>query len=91
MSKKAVRKNRAAAPQQEQQSPTAVPPVKETGGEAAKRRALWLLAVVLIVSGHALLHKVDPVGQNGWAILAPALLLCGYLLVIPAIAATYRQ
>ena len=61
------------------------------GGAAVKSRILWLLSAVLIVSGYALLHKVDPGGQNGWAILSPALLLCGYLLIIPAISYTYRH
>ncbi|MDO8805923.1 MAG: hypothetical protein Q7R35_16000 [Elusimicrobiota bacterium] len=94
MSKKSVRKNRAAGPQQARQDPAAVPPSPEsggTGGDSVKRRALWLLAAVLILSGYALLHKADPGGQNGWAILSPALLLCGYLLLIPAISYTYRR
>ena len=91
MAKKTARKNRAAALQQAQQSSAAAPQVPETGGEALKRRVLWLLAAVFIVSGYALLHKVDPGGQNGWAILSPALLLSGYLLIIPAIACTYRH
>ena len=64
---------------------------KETGGGAAKSRALWFLAAVFIVSGYALLSKADPRGQNGWAILSPALLLFGYLLIIPAISHSYRR
>lgn len=62
-----------------------------TGGDALKSRILWLLAAILIVLGYALLHKVDPAGQNRWAIASPALLLGGYLLIIPAIAYTYRR
>lgn len=67
------------------------PDENSAGGDAVKSRILWLLSAVLIVSGYALLHKVDPGGQNGWAILSPALLLCGYLLIIPAISYTYRR
>ena len=94
MSKKNVRKNRVPAPQQARQSPAAVTPLAGRGGEggdAVKSRILWLLSAVLIVSGYALLHKADPGRQNGWAILSPALLLCGYLLIIPAISYTYRR
>lgn len=60
------------------------------GGSALKRSALWLSALVLIVSGYFLLGWVDPGGQNAWAIVSPALLLSGYLLIIPAITCTYR-
>ena len=63
----------------------------ERGGKGAKSLALWLSAAILIVSGYSFLHKVDPAGQNFWAILSPALLLCGYLLIIPAIAYTYPK
>lgn len=63
----------------------------KAGGDGLKCRLLWLSALVLIVSGYALLHKVDPGGQNAWAIASPALLLCGYLLIIPAIMSTYRE
>ena len=91
MSKKTERKNRAfVAPFPERGEPAQVGK-NIAGGGATKRRFLWLLASVLIVSGYALLHKVDPGGQNGWAILSPALLLCGYLLIIPAIACTYPR
>lgn len=99
MSKKTARKNRAAAPQREVSGREGVLPSPaaggnhkdRAGGEASKIRGLWLLAGVLIFSGYALLHKVDPAGQNSWAILAPALLLSGYLLIIPAIVFTYRR
>ncbi|OGR66203.1 MAG: hypothetical protein A2X31_05630 [Elusimicrobia bacterium GWB2_63_22] len=62
-----------------------------TGGNVFKSRILWLLALILIVCGFAALKKVDPWGQNGWAIAAPALLLCGYLLIIPAIVLSFRR
>ena len=91
MSKKIERKSRASVPLfPERGEPTQVNK-NIAGGGAIKRRFLWLLASVFIVSGYALLHKVDPGGQNGWAILSPALLLCGYLLIIPAIAYTYPR
>jgi len=64
---------------------------ENTGGDVLKSRLLWLLALVLIVSGFAALKKVDPWGQNGWATAAPALLICGYLLVIPAIVFSFRR
>lgn len=63
----------------------------KTGGDVFKSRLLWLLALVLIVSGFAALKKADPWGQNGWAMAAPALLLCGYLLIIPAIIFSFRR
>lgn len=101
MAKKPSRKNRAAAFQPARQAPvsartgpegpgTAVAGRNE-GGSAVIARALWLSAAVLIVAGYALLHKVDPGGQNGWAIASPALLFFGYLLIIPAIVFTYRE
>lgn len=67
------------------------PAAGDTGGGGLKGRILWLSALVLIASGYALLHKVDPGGQNVWAVASPALLLCGYLLIIPAIACTYPK
>ncbi len=64
---------------------------EKPGGDGLKSRILWLIALILIVSGFAALKKVDPWGQNGWAIAAPALLLCGYLLIIPAIILSFRR
>ncbi|MDD2803932.1 MAG: hypothetical protein PHV33_00110 [Elusimicrobiales bacterium] len=61
------------------------------GEEPRKAAPLWLLAIVLIISGYAMLHKVDPGGRNAWAAAAPACLLAGYLLIIPAIVFTYRR
>lgn len=62
------------------------------GGEnAGKGRLLWLLSLVLIALGYAALKKVDPWGRNAWAMAAPALLLAGYLLIIPAILVTFRR
>lgn len=63
----------------------------ERGGRAAGSRWLWVAALVFIVSGYFLLHKVDPGGQNAWGIVSPALLLTGYLLIIPAIIVSYRR
>lgn len=101
MAKKSGRKNRAAEPKPARQVPVAAAGAQvqdETGQEAArkgggavKKLVLWLSALLLIVSGYALLHKVDPGGQNAWAIVSPALLLAGYLLIIPAILLTYRE
>lgn len=64
---------------------------EKPGGDGLKSRILWLIALILIVLGFAALKKVDPWGQNGWAIAAPALLLCGYLLIIPAIVLSFRR
>lgn len=98
MAKRAARKNRAPAAPAARQNAGTAPAAPEAGqygqdrteGGTVKGRVLWLLAAVLIVSGYALLHKVDAGGQNAWAIASPALLLCGYLLIIPAIVFTYR-
>ncbi len=60
------------------------------GGGGVTSRVLWASALVLIISGYSLLHKVDPGGQNAWAVAAPALLLAGYLLIIPSILITFR-
>ena len=62
----------------------------ETAG-GGKSRILWLSSFILIVSGYIMLVKVDPAGQNAWAVAAPASLLAGYLMVIPAIFATYKR
>lgn len=101
MSKKTGRKDRAAGQKSPWQVPAAVPAAQSrgemerqapgAGGNAIKKRVLWLSALILIVSGYALLHKVDPGGRNAWAIVSPALLLAGYLLMIPAILLTYRE
>lgn len=101
MAKKPGRKPRAAEPKPARQDPAAALAAQaegetgqqdpRAGGDAVKKRVLWLSAVILIVSGYALLHKVDPGGQNAWAIVSPALLLSGYLLIIPAILLTYRE
>lgn len=61
------------------------------GGGAPAGRALWFTAIALAVCGYMLLGKADAGGQNAWAIAAPALLLAGYLLFIPAIITTYRR
>ena len=96
---KSVKKNREAAPQPARQTFSAASTAQagsetgqlgvRAGGDAVKKRALWLSAAVLIVSGYALLHKVDPGGQNAWSIVSPALLLSGYLLIIRAILLRY--
>ena len=68
------------------------------GGDAAPRffsdfksRALWLTAFILIISGFAALKKADPWGQNAWSTAAPALLLAGYLLILPALILSFRR
>ncbi len=101
MAKKSVEKYRGAEPKPARQNAAAKADAQEpgaagqravrTGGDAVKCRVVWLSALSLIVSGYALLHKVDPGGQNAWAIVSPALLLSGYLLIIPAILLTYRE
>ena len=69
-----------------------VPPADFTGGiNAAKSRLFWVPALLLVISGYILLKRVDPGGQNAWAIVSPALLLAGYLLFIPAILFRYPQ
>lgn len=91
MAKKRSRKDRvetrAAAPEA---SRGPLEPA-EAGGGGGKSRWLWFLALSLIVSGYFLLHKVDPGGQNAWGVVSPALLLSGYLLIIPAIITSYRR
>lgn len=77
-----------------QQGPVAPQTLSEggnTGGGGKKSLLLWLAAVTLIVLGYAALKKVDPLGSNAWAVAAPALLLSGYLLIIPAILVTFRR
>lgn len=95
------KKRRQAAPPGRQQAKTGpeqgpaalpTPSAGNNGGESGgKKSALWITALILIVSGYAALKKVDPLGANAWAVAAPALLLSGYLLIIPAILATFRR
>lgn len=61
------------------------------GGASRVNRGLWFAAFVLVIVGYALLLRAGPGGQGLLAMAAPALLLAGYLLVIPAILATYRS
>ena len=82
-----AKKAAAAAPN------TAVPAARAPGAAAGGQLAarwLWIAAICLVIAGYALLGKVDPGGRNVWAAVAPALLLAGYLLFIPAIIKTYR-
>ncbi|MGD9643551.1 MAG: hypothetical protein AB7V08_12520 [Elusimicrobiales bacterium] len=91
MAKKKDRKHCAEPPVKSQEAGAAP---FSAGGEGESRGAgrwLWISAVFLIISGYALLHKVDPGGRNAWAIVSPACLLAGYLLIIPAILVTYRD
>ena len=67
----------------------AAAPAERAGGE--KPLWLWPLAALLVVSGYLLLHKADPYGRNIWAVVSPALLLSGYLAIIPAIILTFRD
>jgi hypothetical protein len=63
-------------------------PVSRAAG--GRSSLYWAAALVLILSGYGTLTLVDPQGKNIWAIFAPALLLGGYLTVIPAIISSYR-
>lgn len=91
MSRKQGRKHRAPERTAPGPSVAAVPAAADGGEARPAPRALWIAALLLIVSGYSLLHKADPAGQNAWAVVSPALLLAGYLLIIPAIALTYRR
>lgn len=64
-------------------------PVSAVGGGGG--RLFWVSAFILILSGYIILRKADPAGQNAWSVAAPALLITGYLLVLPAIFDTYRK
>lgn len=90
MSKKTAKKKSPTASGPSRETPAGAVLAGEKGGSAAKSGWLWILAAVLIVSGYAMLKKVDPGGTNGWAVASPAFLLSGYLLIIPAIIRTYR-
>jgi len=61
------------------------------GGERRSALPFWLAAAALAVCGYSLLHKVDPRGANIWGIAAPALILAGYLMFIPAILISSRR
>jgi hypothetical protein len=64
-------------------------PAPGEGGSQLKARLLWLSAFILILCGYFFLTKADPGGRNSWSSLSPVFLLAGYLLIIPAISATY--
>jgi len=49
----------------------------------------WAAALILVILGYFFLTKADPGGRNLWSSLAPAFLLAGYLLFIPAINLSY--
>lgn len=66
-------------------------PEEREGGSPLKVRLLWISAFVLIFFGYFFLTKADPGGRNSWSALSPVFLLAGYLLIIPAISATYRD
>lgn len=91
MAKKSAKRKPAAAPGPSPESRPAPYAAQGEGGELRKTLPLWLLAIALIVSGYAMLHKVDPGGQNAWAVAAPICLLAGYLLIIPAIVFSSRR
>lgn len=73
--------------------PPATPPeLAKVSGEGGKRAVagfFWLFSLSLIILGYYFLIKADPGGRNLWSSLSPAFLLVGYLLVIPAIVASY--
>lgn len=75
-------------PAREQNAP---PPAEREGGSPLKARLLWISAFILILCGYFFLTKADPGGRNSWSLLSPVFLLAGYLLIIPAISATYRD
>lgn len=79
------KKKRNSSPPGPKSSPEKAP--EEVRG-GVKLYFLWLLSFILIVSGYAILHKADSAGSNLWAVVSPALLLSGYLLIIPAIILT---
>jgi hypothetical protein len=91
MAKKNATKHRAGPPVKSQGAGAAAFSADVEGESRGKSRWLWFSAFFLIISGYALLHKVDPGGRNAWAIVSPAFLLAGYLLIIPAILVTYRD
>ncbi|HAN04949.1 MAG TPA: hypothetical protein DCW72_07260 [Elusimicrobia bacterium] len=91
MAKKTARKHRAEPPVKPQEAGAAAFSADGEGERRGKSRWLWISAFFLIISGYALLHKADPGGRNTWAIVSPACLLAGYLLIIPAILVTYRD
>ena len=63
----------------------------DSGGEGPVRAgAAWFAAALLIILGYFFLTKADPWGRNPWAVAAPACLLAGYLLIIPAIYYSWR-
>lgn len=79
---------RSARRQQAAPAAAAAPAIK-----AEERRhspLLWLIAAILAAAGYMALLKADPRGENLWAFLAPAFLLAGYLVFIPAIAGCRR-
>ncbi len=57
------------------------------GETSPGKRALLVMAagLAVIIAGYALLKKVDPAGQNLYAVLAPIALLAGYLLIPAAL------
>ncbi|HBA61153.1 MAG TPA: hypothetical protein DCZ92_10110 [Elusimicrobia bacterium] len=61
------------------------------GGKAPGAGIFWVSALLLIVIGYLSLVKADAGGKNAWAILSPACLLTGYLLIIPAISRSFRK
>ena len=69
----------------------AVPPDFTGAVDGGKSHFFWIPALLLVLSGYVLLKRVDPGGQNTWAIVSPALLLAGYLLFIPAILSRYPR
>lgn len=91
MAKKKATKHRAEPPVKPQEAGAAPFSAAGEGEGRGKSRWLWFSAFFLIISGYALLHKADPGGRNAWAIVSPACLLAGYLLIIPAIVFTYRD
>lgn len=94
MSKKR-RSGREKPPARPPETPAERSPAISAPGDGGEKsplaKFLWTFALLLIISGYIFLKKADPGGQNAWATAAPACLLAGYLLIIPAIAVSYRE
>lgn len=96
MAKKSKRAPAARRPHPESPVPAGssfpAPAAPQTGGIGAGGAApFWAAASILVLAGYILLRKADPAGQNAFAVAAPACLLAGYLLFIPAITRTFRS
>lgn len=81
---------KSPGPSRESLPPRSVLTEEGGGKKPVKAWFAWLSAAALIISGYYSLTKADPWGRNPWAVAAPACLLAGYLLIIPAIYYSWR-